>query len=74
MILRVRKEDSAYVYQVIESYEGITNHSTLSDLKSVPYRDVVLHIAPDLKPYVEKMVAALAAEIPVEILPAPSKE
>lgn len=67
MILRVKKEDSAYVYQVIESYEGITNHSTLGEEKGTPHRDVILHIAPDLRHHVERMVEELKKEIPLEV-------
>ncbi|RZA05325.1 MAG: DUF4911 domain-containing protein [Proteobacteria bacterium] len=68
MILRVKKEDSAYVYQVVESYEGISNYSTLGEVKGSPYRDVILHIAPDLRHHVEKLVEALKKEIPLEVI------
>ena len=71
MILRVKKEDSAYLYQVIESYEGITNHSTLGEAKGVPHRDVILHIAPDLRHHVERMVEELKKEIPLEVIDDP---
>jgi predicted RNA-binding protein len=68
VILRVKKEDSAYVYQVIESYEGITNHSTLGEVKGTPHRDVILHIAPDLRHHVERMVEELKKEIAIEVI------
>jgi hypothetical protein len=73
VILRMKKEDSAYVYQVLESYEGITNYSTVDGDKGThdrigsPYRDVVLHIAPDLRHHVDKLVENLKKEIYLEV-------
>lgn len=66
MVLRVRKEDSAYLYQVLESYEGLTNFSTLDAPGKPAYRDIVLHIAPDLLPEVLRLVENLKTEIPLE--------
>ena len=66
MVLRVKKADSAYLYRVLESYEGITNFSTLPEPPGVPYRDVLLHIAPDFLPAVERLVAHLKQEMEIE--------
>ena len=66
MVLRVRKEDSAYLYQVLESYEGLTNYSTLDDGKGTPYRDIALHIAPGLEQEVRRLVERLQKEIWLE--------
>lgn len=66
MVLRVRKEDSAYLYQILESYEGITNFSTLDAPENPAYRDIELHIAPDLLPEVLRLVEHLKSEIPLE--------
>lgn len=68
LVLRVKKEDSAYLYQVLESYEGLTNYSTLVREKGVPYCDVVLHLAPDLKSTVEELVRRLKEEISIELV------
>ena len=65
MVIRVRKQDSAYLYQVLESYEGLANYSTLPVAKELPYRDIVLHVAPDLRKEVEALVERLAVEIPL---------
>jgi Domain of unknown function (DUF4911) len=45
--IRVRKEDSAFVYFIMESYEGITSYSTLDHKVGDPHRDLELRIAPD---------------------------
>ena len=63
MVIRVRKQDSAYLYQILESYEGLTNFSTLDAEKESPYRDIALHYAPDLFPELERLLLCLEAEI-----------
>jgi hypothetical protein len=65
MLIRVRKQDSAYLYQVLESYEGLTNYSTLPAPKEQAYRDIYLHLAPDLKQEVDLLLTRLAEEIPL---------
>jgi hypothetical protein len=66
MIIRVRKQDSAYLYQLLESYEGLASFSTLTVGKDVPYRDVVIHAAPDFRQVVEELIERLGTEIPME--------
>lgn len=66
MVLRVRKEDSAYLYQILESYEGLTNYSTLDAPGNPVYRDVQLHVAPDLLPAILGLVEHLKREIQLE--------
>jgi hypothetical protein len=68
MKIRVRKQDAAYLYQVLESYEGLASYSTVSLEKDLPYRDIALHIAPDLRAEVELLVGRLSREIPLELL------
>jgi hypothetical protein len=70
MVIRVRKQDSAYVYRILESYEGLTNFSTLGDEFSGQERDIVLHIPPDQKAEVIRLVERLKEEIPVEVIKA----
>ena len=68
MVIRVRKQDSAYVYRILESYEGLTNFSTLGEEFSGDHRDIILHIPPDQKEAVKLLVANLQAEIPLEVV------
>ena len=42
--IRVRKEDSAYVYNILESYEGIASYSTLPHLSGDAHRDLELNV------------------------------
>ena len=68
MVIRVRKQDSAYVYQVFESYEGLTNYSTIPSPKGTPHCDIELHLAPDLRGHVEDLLLRLGSEISIERL------
>ena len=68
MILRVPKEEAAYLYQLLESYEGLTNHSTVSLEKELPFRDVQLHMAPDLKIELLEVLANIQKEIPALVV------
>ncbi|MEO5969023.1 MAG: DUF4911 domain-containing protein [Bdellovibrionia bacterium] len=54
--IRVRKEDSAYIYFILESYEGITSYSTLDFEVGSPYRDLELRIPVDFLTEVEDLL------------------
>jgi hypothetical protein len=56
--IRVRKEDSAYVYFILESYEGIVSYSTLEHRVGAAYRDLELRIPPDFTREVEELLEA----------------
>ena len=42
--VRVKTEDSAYVYAILESHEGAVSYSTLDAAPDCPYRDLELQI------------------------------
>lgn len=44
--IRVRKEDSAFVYFILESHEGIVSYSTLSHQPGDAHRELELQIPP----------------------------
>jgi hypothetical protein len=58
-VIRVKKEDSAYVYFILESYEGITSYSTLDFKTGDLYRDLELRIPPDFEEEVEILLKSL---------------
>jgi hypothetical protein len=72
MVIRVRKQDSAYFYQLLESYEGLASFSTLPSEKDAPYRDIAIHAAPDLRREVEALISRVEREIPLERRETPS--
>ena len=57
--IRVKKEDSAYVYFILESYEGITSYSTLPFQQGDAFRDLELRIPPDFVAEVEDLLNQL---------------
>ena len=59
--IRVKKEDSAFVYFTLEAHEGIASYSTLPFLPGDPHRDLELRIPPDFVEEVARVLAALNA-------------
>lgn len=57
--IRVRKEDSAYVYFILESYEGVTSYTTLASTTGDAHRDLELRYTPDFKDDVEDILRGL---------------
>ena len=57
--IRVKKEDSAYVYFILESYEGIASYSTLPFQQGDSFRDLELRIPPDFVTEVEDLLKQL---------------
>ncbi len=55
-VIRVKKEDSAFVYFILESYEGITSYSTLDFKSGDLHRDLELRIPPDFEQEVEEVL------------------
>lgn len=51
--IRVRKEDSAFVYFILESLEGVTAYSTLDFKPEDAYRDLLLMVPPDFNEEVD---------------------
>jgi hypothetical protein len=68
-IIRVRKEDSAFVYFILESYEGIASYSTLEFKQGDAYRDLELRIPPDFVAEVDDLLQRLG-DLVYEIKPA----
>lgn len=58
-VIRVKKEDSAFVYFILESYEGITSYSTLEFVQGEMYRDLELRVPPDFLNEVEDLLKQL---------------
>lgn len=57
--IRVKKEDSAFVYFILESYEGVASYSTLDFKPGDAYRDLELRIPPDFVPEVKEILEGL---------------
>lgn len=57
--LRTKKEDSAFVYAILESYEGVSAYSTLPHETGADFRDILLQIPPDFEKTVDRIVTLL---------------
>ncbi len=55
-VIRVKKEDSAFVYFILESHEGIVSYSTLDFTPGDLHRDLELRIPPDFVEEVERLL------------------
>jgi hypothetical protein len=62
-VIRVKKEDSAFVYFILESYEGLTSYSTLDFNQGDPFRDLELRTPIDWVPEVQELLASLGGLI-----------
>ena len=61
--IRTKAEDSALVYFVLESHEGICGYSTLPFRPGDAYRDMVLRIPPGFEDEVREALAPLGDKI-----------
>jgi len=68
LVVRVSKEDSAFLYFTMEANEGLCFYSTLEESQGLPHRDVEIYLSTSLQNEVEKMLEHLASEIPLNIL------
>lgn len=68
MIIRVAKEDSVYLYQLLEAYESLANYSTVSADASLGYRDIKLYPAPDMAHELALALRIISKELPMQIL------
>lgn len=57
--IRVKKADSAFVYFILESHEGITSYSTLAFQTGDAHRDLELRIPPDFVSEVDELLKSL---------------
>jgi predicted KAP-like P-loop ATPase len=57
--IRVKKEDSAFVYFILESYEGVTSYSTLDFEPGDAHRDLELRTTSDFSKEVDDLLKRL---------------
>ena len=69
--IRVRKEDSAFIYAILESHEGICSYSTLTSPAGSLYRDLELQIPTGFKAEVDHVLAQLVLQLQDPYSPQP---
>ncbi len=66
-IIRVPKEESAFVYFTLEANEGLSFYSTLEESLGQGYRDIVIKTHISLEAELDHLMDVLGKEIPFEI-------
>ncbi len=66
LVIRVRKEDSAFVYNVLEAHEGLASYTTQPHQVGEAHRDIELTIPTSLKSEAELMLGSIR-ELWVEV-------
>lgn len=66
--IRVSRGDAAYLYQLLESYEGLTAYSTLEGDKSASFRDIELAFPAKQSSDLKSVLGKIAEEIPLKEL------
>lgn len=68
--IRVPKEESAFVYFILEAQEGVTAYSTLPNAIGDAHRDLELCYSPEFKEEVLRVLDELrASKITVNLIP-----
>lgn len=66
-IIRVPKEESAFVYFTLEANEGLSFYSTLQDSLGEGFRDIAIKTDESLESELDHLIENLGLEIPIEI-------
>lgn len=66
LMIRVRKEDSAFVYNVLEAHEGLASYTTQPNQPGEAHRDIELTIPTGLRSEAEIMLNSIR-ELWVEV-------
>lgn len=61
--IRVRKEDSAFIYNVLESSEGVASYSTLPFTPGELHRDLELTYSPDFDEELRDILQGLGDKV-----------
>lgn len=64
-IIRVHRRDSAFVYAILESLEGMASYSTLPNAPGQDFRDLELSVAPGFADEVEAVLNGMRKKFPI---------
>jgi len=59
LIIRVKKEDSAFVYALLEALEGVALPTTLPSVAGSPDRDIQLSYTKDFESELRELLSSL---------------
>lgn len=66
-VIRVPKEESAFVYFTLEANEGLSFYSTLANSLGEGYRDIIIKTHESLEAELDHLIDVLGKEMPLEI-------
>ena len=66
-VIRVPKEESAFVYFTLEANEGLSFYSTLENTLGQGYRDIAIKTHESLEVELDHLINELGKEMPIEI-------
>ncbi len=61
--IRVKKEDSVFVYWILESHEGVVSYSTLPHVQGEAFRDLELRYTASQKEELGRVLESLGSLI-----------
>ena len=64
-VIRIHRRDSAFVYAILESLDGMTSYSTLPDAPGQDFRRLELHISPDFEAEIATVLDGLRKKVPI---------
>lgn len=64
-VIRVHRKNSAFVYAILESLEGMASFSTLPDQPGAEHRDLELRIPPSFLSEIEVVLDGLRKKFPI---------
>lgn len=65
IFIRMKKEDSAFIYSVLEAHEGFAAYSTLPISRHDPYCDMKLIVPADFLSSVNELLADLKDKVTI---------
>ena len=68
MVLRVAKQDSAYLYALLEAHEGVVNFSTLPSEKTAGFRDIYVFSTDSMFAELKRVIALLRESVGFQIV------
>lgn len=68
VVLRVAKQDAAYLYALLEAQDGVVNFSTLPSEKSAGFRDIYVFSTESMYDEMLRMIAQLRESVGFQVI------
>jgi hypothetical protein len=65
MVIRVHRKNSAFVYSILESLEGMASFSTINEEPGVEHRELELHIPKEFVDDVTAVIDGMRKKFPI---------